>query len=71
MHMGATWRIFKTLQEKSFLTHSQRTEHAKWMARIAGFLISSQFTVQAVKESLLSKPTLSSLSVSLGLGITS
>lgn len=70
--MEATWRTFKTLQEKSFLTHSQRTEYAKWMAVIAGFLISSQFTVQMVKESsLLSKPTLSSLSVSSGLGTTS
>lgn len=71
MHVGATWRAFKTLQEKSFLTHSLRTEYDKWMATIAGFLMSSHFTVQVVKKSLLSKPSLSSLSVSLGLGITS
>lgn len=71
MYAGAIWRTSEILQEKSFLIHSWGEVDAKWMAMIAGFLMSGQFTVQVAKESLLSKPTLSSLSVSLGLGTAS
>lgn len=71
VHAGTIWRNLEILQEKSFLIHSWRAVDAKWMAMIAGFFMSSQFRVQVVKASLLSKPTLSSLSVSSGLGTAS